>query len=200
MPEQRLNAQLANLEDWQLAAFCVALTERLFPNYALFSRLAEFGNAQQLRQIINGAWDWLGNTGAKMNFETQLDKVEANIPDLEEFPMYGALPANDAVVALFSTLNVILSADAEEAKNVAYLSQECVATFIEVTQADDQISDEDLVRFINTHELMEQEEDFQDTVLDIVRSSKRPNKALLAELRDLAHNDGFSNIGISDDA
>ncbi|MDI3326165.1 YjaG family protein [Pontibacterium granulatum] len=198
MSDQSMKKQLAELQDWQLVAFSAALSERMFPNFALFSRLVEFGNAQQLRQILNGVWDKLGNTGAKMNFEVQLDKVEANIPDLEEFTMYGALPANDAVVALFSTLNIILAADPEEAANVALLSRECVASFIEISEADDQLSDEEVVRLINTHEMMEQEEAFQEEVLERVTASKKPNKDLIAALRELAHNEGFSNIGITD--
>lgn len=198
MSDQSMKKQLAELQDWQLVAFSAALSERMFPNFALFSRLVEFGNAQQLRQILNGVWDKLGNTGAKMNFEVQLDKVEANIPDLEEFTMYGALPANDAVVALFSTLNIILAADPEEAANVANLSRECVASFIEISEADDQLSDEEVVRLINTHEMMEQEEAFQEEVLERVTASKKPNKDLISALRELAHNEGFSNIGISD--
>lgn len=198
MSDQSMKKQLAELQDWQLVAFSAALSERMFPNFALFSRLVEFGNAQQLRQILNGVWDKLGNTGAKMNFEVQLDKVEANIPDLEEFTMYGALPANDAVVALFSTLNIILAADPEEAANVANLSRECVASFIEISEADDQLSDEEVVRLINTHEMMEQEEAFQEEALERVTSSKKPNKDLIVALRELAHNEGFSNIGITD--
>jgi len=200
MPDPSLKSQLAELQDWQLAAFSAALTERMFPNFALFSRLVEFGNAQQLRQILNGVWDKLGNTGAKMNFEVQLDKVEANMPDLEEFSMYGAYPANDAVIALYSTLNVVLVADRDEAANIANLSRECVATFIEVSEADDQLSDEEVVRLINTHEMMEQEEAFQEEVLNRITSAKKANAQLIKDLRQLAHNEGVSNIGVSDNA
>lgn len=200
MPDPSLKSQLAELQDWQLAAFSAALTERMFPNFALFSRLVEFGNAQQLRQILNGVWDKLGNTGAKMNFEVQLDKVEANMPDLEEFSMYGAYPANDAVIALYSTLNVVLVADRDEAANIANLSRECVATFIEVSEADDQLSDEEVVRLINTHEMMEQEEAFQEEVLSRITSAKKANAQLIKDLRQLAHNEGVSNIGVSDNA
>ena len=149
-----------------------------------------------MRRILDGVWDYLGNSGAKMNFEVQLDKVEANMPDLDEFEMYGASPALDAVVALFSTLNTVIASDASEVVNVANMSRESVATFIEMT-ADDQMSDDELVRYINTHELMQQEDDFQAVALEILQDDISRSEAL-SELREVARNDGYSNIGICD--
>ncbi|WP_415892901.1 YjaG family protein [Neptuniibacter sp. PT8_73] len=196
MSDQRFDKEFYDLKDWQLAAYCAAVSERMFPNFALFARLMEFGDVSKMRQILDAVWDHLNNTGAKMNFEVQLDKVEENMPDLEEFDMYGASPALDAVVALFSTLNTVIAADASEVLTVANMSRESVATFIELN-ADDQISDDELVRFINTHDLMVQEDDFQADILEIIQDDL-PRRDALQELRELAHNDGYSNLGISD--
>lgn len=196
MSDQSLDKEFYDLNDWQLAALCAALSERMFPNFALFARLMEFGDVQQVRRILDGVWDYLGNSGAKMNFEVQLDNVESNMPNLDEFDMYGASPALDAVVALCSTLNTVISSDPGEVINVANMSRESVATFIEMT-ADDQISDEELVRYINTHELMQQEDDFQAVILEILQDDISRTEAL-SELRELAHNDGYSNLGICD--
>ena len=168
MSDQRFDKEFYDLNDWQLAAFCAAISERMFPNFALFSNLIEFGDADKLRTILNGVWDYLNNSGAKMNFDVQLDNVEDNMPDLDEFDMYGASPALDAVVALFSTLNTIIAADASEVISVANMSREAVAGFIDMG-ADDQMSDDELVRFINTHDLMVQEEDFQADILEIIQ-------------------------------
>lgn len=196
MSDPRVDKEFYDLKDWQLAAYCAAVSERMFPNFALFARLMEFGDVAKMRQILDAVWDNLSNTGAKMNFEVQLDKVEANMPNLDEFDMYGASPALDAIVALYSSLNTVLSADAGEVLNVVNMSRESVATFIEMS-ADDQISDDELVRFINTHELMQQEDDFHADILEIIQDDL-PRTAALSELRELAHNDGYSNIGISD--
>lgn len=196
MSDQSLDKEFYDLNDWQLAALCAALSERMFPNFALFARLMEFGDAQQVRRILDGVWDYLGNSGAKMNFEVQLDNVESNMPNLDEYDMYGASPALDAVVALCSTLNTVIASDPGEVINVANMSRESVATFIEMT-ADDQISDEELVRYINTHELMQQEDDFQAVILEILQDDISRTDAL-SELRELAHNDGYSNLGICD--
>jgi len=195
----QIDRQLAALKDWQLAAFCAALSERMYPNFALFSDLVEFGDNQKVRTVLNGVWDFLANTGAKMNFEVQLGHVETNMPDLEEFTMYGAVPARDAVLALVQTLDCILESDQELASDVANLSRECVATFIEFSEGDDQLSDEELLRLINTHELMEIEDAFQQEVLDQLNAHKQPNKALMQGLKTLAANGGVSNIGVRAD-
>ena len=195
MSDPRVDKEFYDLKDWQLAAYCAAMSERMFPNFVLFSRIMEFGDTNKMRQILDAVWDHLNNTGAKMNFEVQLDKVEANMPNLEEFDMYGASPALDAIVSLYSTLNMVLSADAGEVFNVSNMSREAVATFIEMN-ADDQISDDELVRFINTHDLMQQEDDFHADIIEIVQDDL-PRREALAELRELAHNDGYSNLGIS---
>ena len=196
MSEQGFEKEFYDLKDWQLVAYCAAVSERMFPNFALFSRLLEFGDAQKMRQILDAVWDHLNNTGAKMNFEVQLDKVEDNIPDLAEYDMYGAIPAQNAIVSLFSTLNTVLASDAGEVINIANLSREVVADFVELN-ADDQLSDDELVRYINTHDLMQQEDEFQSVILEILQDDISRGEAL-KELRELAHNDGYSNIGISD--
>lgn len=194
-----VESQLRALDHKKLAAYCAALTERQFPNFALFSRLVEFGSPSQLSNILDGVWQSLMPGGAQMNFEVQLDKVEDNMPDLEEFDMYGASPALDAVVSLYSTLVCILEADVDEAIAVGKVSRECVANFIEVSEGDSQMSDEEIIRFITNHELMVSEDDFQEELVERLANVKQLDKDFLKELRSLARNQGVSNIGISDD-
>ncbi|MBT3145756.1 YjaG family protein [Neptunomonas phycophila] len=191
--------QLRSLDHSKLAAYCAALTERQFPNFILFSKLVEFGNTTQLETILDGVWQSLVPGGAKMNFEVQLDKVEANMPDLDEYEMYGATPALDAVVSLYSTLVCILEADVDEAIAVGNVSRECVAMFIELSEGDDQMSDEQIIRLISNHDLMVQEDEFHEEVIERLMSTKTMTKAFVSDLRELARNQGFSNIGISDD-
>ncbi|MBN3561869.1 YjaG family protein [Aliamphritea spongicola] len=198
MSQWMLEKEIKALEGWQLTAFSVALTERMYPNFALFSRLLEFGDRHQVRQILDGVWNQLGNTGAKMNFEVQLSNIEDNMPDLDEFDMYGASPALDAMVALFSCVSCLLDNSRAEAANIGNLSLECVATFVEVT-AEAQLSDEEVLRLISNHDMMLQEEAFQEEVVRRLNSVKQPNAKFLSELRELASNEGVSNIGVSDD-
>lgn len=198
MSQWLLEKELKALEGWQLTAFSVAVTERMYPNFALFANLLEFGDAQQIRSILDGVWNRLANSGAKMNFEVQQANVEANMPDLDEFDMYGASPALDAMVALYSTINCLLEPNRADAAGVGHLSQECVATFIEVT-ADADMSDEQLLRHIADHDMMLQEERFQAELVSRLQGARTPGAALITELKQLASNDGVSNIGVSDD-
>ncbi|BBB27930.1 YjaG family protein [Amphritea japonica] len=198
MSQWSLEKELKVLEGWQLSAFSVAVTERMFPNFALFSSLLEFGDRDQVRSILDGIWSKLSNTGAKMNFEVQQINVEVNMPDLEEFDMYGASPALDAMVALYSTINCLLEPNRAEATNVGNLSLESVATFIEVT-ADADMSDEELLRCISNHDLMLQEESFQEEVITRLSGMKNATAATISDLKRLAANDGVSNIGVSDE-
>ncbi|SIS39882.1 DUF416 family protein [Neptunomonas antarctica] len=194
-----VEAQLRSLDHKKLAAYCVALTERQFPNFVLFSKLVEFGDLKQLETVLDGIWQSLVPGGAKMNFEVQLDKVEANMPDLDNYEMYGATPALDAVVSLYSTLTCILEADVDEAIAVGNVSRECVAMFIEISEGDDQMSDEEIIRLISNHDLMLQEEEFQEEVVERLINVKQLDKAFIHELRTLARNEGVSNIGINDE-
>lgn len=198
MSKWSLEKELKVLEGWQLSAFSVAVTERMFPNFALFSSLLEFGDRDQVRGILDGIWSKLSNTGAKMNFEVQQVNIEENMPDLEEFDMYGASPALDSMVAMYSTINCLLEPNRSEATNVGNLSLECVATFIEVT-ADADMSDEELLRYISNHDLMLQEESFQEEVIARLSSMKNATAATISDLKRLAANDGVSNIGVSDE-
>ena len=198
MSQWSLENELKVLEGWQLSAFSVAVTERMFPNFGLFSTLLEFGDRDQVRSILDGVWNKLGNTGAKMNFEVQQANVEANMPDLDEFDMYGASPALDAMVALYSTINCLLEPNRTEAASVGNLSLECVATFIEVT-ADADMSDEELLVYISHHEMMQQEESFQEEVINRLAAMKSASAAAIDDLKQLAANEGVSNIGVSEE-
>lgn len=192
---QKLLHSLHPLKLWQWVAFSAALTERMLPNFLLFSRLTDFGDPERLRLILDGVWDSLIGA-AKMNFGVQLDHVEANMPSLDTYDMYGAMPALDAVVALYSTLMCILEKEAVEASSIGQLSRETVAIFIRINVADPQLSDEELNRFIATHPLMQAEEAFQQDILDQLATQSQPNKAFIQRLRTLATHEGVSNLGI----
>jgi hypothetical protein len=60
------------------------------------------------------------------------------------------------------------------------------------------MSDEELIRMINSHDMMLDEDAFQSEVLEQLKGAKQ-NAATITALRELGENQGISNIGISDE-
>ena len=196
--ENRFEQQIRALEPWQQMLFATALSERMFLNFALFSRLVNFGDLEKMRNLLNSIWEEQTQRGTKVNYEVQLNHVEDNIVDLDEYDMFGAIPARDAMMALFSTLILKLEQESDEAVAVSNLSYDTIGAYVEFAEADDQMSDEELVRLINMHDLMLDEDAFQEELLE--RLSGTSFKPTVVEaVRELAQNQGVSNIGISDE-
>ena len=196
--DKRIEGLIVALEPWQQVLFATALTERMFLNFALFSKLMSFGDLDRMRNLLNSIWEQQTGRGTKVNYDAQLPNVEGNLVDLNEFDMFGAIPAHNAMLALTSLIVCKLEDEPSEAVAVSNLSYETVATYIEFSEADDQMSDEVLVRLINMHDLMLDEDAFQEEVLERLSGAKQ-SVQLVIDLRELATNQGVSNIGITDE-
>jgi uncharacterized protein YjaG (DUF416 family) len=189
-----LYAPLRDMQDWQQTAFSAALCERIFPHYALYDSLLETNQVSIARTALDQVWKQLSLRG-NMNAETQLTKVEAIIHG-DEDESFGAGLAFDALVALMATLHCVDNACFEDAASVAHLSRESVAKFVEL-HAEDDLSDEQLIRHIETHELMLQELAFQTDVMTLLISQNVAKSSQIDQLKSMSMADGVSNIGIS---
>ena len=189
-----LYAPLRDMQDWQQTAFSAALCERIFPHYALYDSLLETNQVAIARTALDQVWKQLSLRG-NMNAETQLSKVEAIIHG-DEDESFGAGLAFDALVALMATLHCVDNASFEDAASVAHLSRESVAKFVEL-HAEDDLSDEELIRHIETHDLMLQELAFQTDVLQLLNSQNVAKSSQIDQLKSMSMADGVSNIGIS---
>lgn len=187
-------SQINTLNDWQLAVFTAAHAERLFPNFALFASVIDSVDADALRIALNKVWDHVCQRG-NCNTEAQLLRVEEQTPDVEQYDMYGVYPALDAAVAVAAALEQLDHPSIEEALNINQLVEESIASYLEII-ADPSLSDEELVRFINTHELMDQHISFTDELLEQLTALETPKASVLDALRDMACNEGVSHIGI----
>jgi|TARA_B110000503_G_scaffold77222_1_gene119034 uncharacterized protein YjaG (DUF416 family) len=189
-----LYAPLRDMQDWQQTAFSAALCERIFPHYALYDSLLETNQVTIARTALDQVWKQLSMRG-NMNAETQLTKIEAIIHG-DEDESFGAGLAFDALVALMATLHCVDNACFEDAASVAHLSRESVAKFVEL-HAEDDLSDEQLIRHIETHDLMLQELAFQTDVMTLLMSQNVAKSSQIDQLRSMSMADGVSNIGIS---
>ncbi|MDC9720485.1 MAG: DUF416 family protein [Gammaproteobacteria bacterium] len=189
-----LYAPLKGMQGWQQAAFSAALCERIFPHYALYDSLVETNQVSIARTALDQVWKQLSLRG-NMNAETQLTKIESIVHG-EEDESFGAGLAFDALVALMATLHCIDNPSFEDAASVAHLSRESVAKFVEL-HAEDELSDEELIRHISTHELMVEELTFQTDVMQLLITQNVAKAAQIDQLKAMAMANGVSNIGIS---
>ncbi|QNI01782.1 YjaG family protein [Halomonas sp. SH5A2] len=177
-------------------AFMAALCERLLPNYALYEQTTGHGDGHTLRAVLNLVWERLSVPGASIDFARQAEKLaECEPPEDDE--SFGARRALDAVVSISALLDTLQGESPEAVLDVSRTSRAGVRAFIELTEGEEDANA--LALLIRDHPLTEDENNFQDAVLEEV--SQPLTKDTLKDIRQLGRNGGVSNLGLSlDDA
>ncbi|MCE9789307.1 YjaG family protein [Shewanella chilikensis] len=188
--------RLKALELPQKKLFAVALCQRMYPNYQLFSEVCEFGDPQVLDTALNLLWQSLYDRKLKLNLELQMAKLEENTPEPAQFDAYGVYPAMDAAVALSSLLGALESKVEDDITNISKLSSGTVANYIEAI-ADPELDGEALDEFVFSHEVMQEERELQASLLEIIEENPQINADFVKALRKEIVMNGVSNIGIS---
>jgi uncharacterized protein len=192
MLQNPVHLRLAKLESWQHLTFMACLCERMFPNYWAFCQQTEFADASLYRRILDLVWESLTVKDAKINFDSQLEKLEAAIPDGEAFDVYGVYPAIDACVALSEALHAMLSGETlEHAIEVSKTSITTVA-MLEMTQAGREMSDDEL----RENSAVIDEWDLQWEIFRLLADCEERDLELIKGLRLDLREAGISNIGI----
>lgn len=144
MLKNPIHLRLEKLEAWQHLTFMACLCERMYPNYQVFCRETGFTDPTLYRRILDLVWETLTVKDAKVNFDSQLEKLEEAIPDASQFDIYGVYPAIDACVALSEVVHSRLSGESlSHAIEVSKLSVGTVAS-LEMTQAEREMSEDEL--------------------------------------------------------
>ncbi|WP_447529854.1 YjaG family protein [Vreelandella sp. TE19] len=173
-------------------AFMAALCERLIPNYALYEQTTGHGDSHTLKTVLSLVWERLTVPNASIDFARQAEKLAECEPPAED-DSFGARRALDAVVSVTSLLDTLQGEAGEAVLDVSRTSRAGVRAFIELTEGEEDA--QKLALIIRDHPLMEDENDFQDAVLEAV--SAPLDKAALKEVRVLGRNGGISNLGLS---
>ena len=178
----------------QQLTFAAVLTERMLPNYRLFSEATEFGDPQLLQTQLDLIWQRLSKQSIKINLPVQIEKLAEATPEQAEFDCYGVFPAIDAAMAMHTMLVAMEQKITEDLINISKLSSATVSQFIETMAADaeQQLSDDDLYR----HEMMVDEKALQGYLLERIEEESKPSAAWLKDLRREFKEFGVSNIGI----
>ncbi|KZE24452.1 YjaG family protein [Cronobacter sakazakii] len=193
MLQNPIHLRLEKLEAWQHVTFMASLCERMYPNYAMFCQQTGFSDAQLYRRILDLIWETLTVKDAKVNFDSQLEKLEEAIPAAEDYDLYGVYPAIDACVALSELVHSRLSGETlEHAIEVSETSITTVA-MLEMTQAGREMTDDEL----KANPAVEQEWDIQWEIFRLLAACEERDIELIKGLRADLREDGTSNIGIN---
>ncbi|WP_073434604.1 YjaG family protein [Halomonas cupida] len=173
-------------------AFMAALTERMLPNYGLYSDTTGHGDPAGIRAILDLVWEQLLVKGAKIDFERQVEKLAELEPPAED-DSFGARRATDAVVAISAILDTLRGDAPEAVLEVSRVSRAAVRAFIELTEGEEDGAV--LAKMVKQHPLMEDENDFQDAVLEGAEGDFERDD--IKALRRLGRNGGVSNLGLT---
>ncbi len=177
---------------WEKIAFIAGLSERHYPNYALFSEtISRPQQADVLRKVLNKVWEYLaGQLNSMKNLEKALQEVEQLTPEPGPEDGYGIYPALDFCLLLTSALQMILDNSIDDTETAAGLSRETVSQFIALS--------EDLEEFdpqLQQHDLYDQELAYQQWLQDCL-SEQRPTNLIIKQLRRELAQLPASNLGI----
>lgn len=176
------------LNHWQHLAVCTALTERSFPNYALFCDIENL-DSQPLRKMLNKVWEYLrGQLKSTKNIEKQLEALTDHIPDPEQYEHYGPYPAMDTALALQSCLQAIVDPSIEESDEILFMMAERLEEVIHLQSEDDEPN-------ILDHELWQRHQGFCNDVLTLV-TSQTAHSEQVKQLIPLSADHGISHLGI----
>ncbi len=187
------------LSRWQQIAFASALLERMLPNYRMFSESSQFGDYALLRNQLDLIWQWLDKKNQiKININAQLNKLEEQTPNPEEFDSFGVFPALDACMAMVSLLQLMQTngtdKDHEDINSISRLSHNSVSYYVELLLIDEGAT-EVLPVNIDEHPLTVWEKETQYEVFDFLKFAAE-NKRSCQLAKEMVLSEGLSNLGI----
>jgi len=195
MNRQKFQKSLQTLSAWRERAFILSLAERALPNALLYlSSLdieAEFDAA-----IVDEIWLNLITEPDEESIIELLDIVTAFMQYTEDSEHYGALPTQDCLMLFEQALLGGLNDEKRRALDASQSSVNTVIQFIEFSEGEG-LSENQLIKLFDSHSLVEREFSFQGELIDILRPAPHPGQSLINELREIAQDEGVSNIGIS---
>ncbi|WP_163134644.1 YjaG family protein [Agarivorans sp. Alg241-V36] len=181
--------RLAQLSSKQQSLYCLALCQRMAPNYLLFCQAVNLEHDADFNKLLNLFWESALHPKTKINFSAQRERFDSLIPDPQSYDMYGVYPALDCCVVVECLFNALLEPTGQEAEQASQTSLASVLSLLEL-QFGEQKEQEFLAQ-----DLVIQELAFQSELLDLIEQLEL-GKASMQALKTLAINQGVSNLGI----
>lgn len=189
-----IHKRLEQFESWQHLCFMLCLCERMYPNFQLFCQIIEKPEQARIYQNqLNLVWEFLTVKDAKINFENQLEKLEAIIPDINDYDFFGVLPAADACESLSELLHSIIAGDyLAHSIQISKISLKTVASFLEA-QMEIELSEQQL----KNSEQIQQELDVQWLLYRELKNYQERDLELILGMKKELRDEKTSNIGLN---
>ncbi|AAP95882.1 hypothetical protein A6046_00365 [[Haemophilus] ducreyi] len=189
-----IHKRIERFEPWQHLTFMACLCERMYPNYQLFSDVTKQPEKMKVFQnILNLAWEFLTVKGAKINFDSQLEKLEEIIPDVNDYDFFGVLPAQEACEALAELLHSFIAGNTlAQAIRISQISLATVASYLSV-KSGQELSD----KALKSSAEIEEELDIQWQIYRLLNECEERDISLILSLKNEIRSTGISNIGLN---
>lgn len=193
MIKNPVQLRVEKLADWQQRLFMVCLCERMYPNFVYYCNLQQCEqDAKSFKKILDLIWESLLVQDAKINFDLQLEKLEAIIPTVTEDSPYMVYPAIDACHALSEILHSYLSGEiAEHTAKVSSISATTVAEF-EMTKSNISLSESEQEKLSDVID----EFDLQWEIFRLLCNENNAMSDLIKGLKTDIRSEQISNIGV----
>lgn len=193
MIKNPVQLRVEKLAPWQQYLFMVCLCERMYPNYVYYTKQQHNeDDAKSYKNILDLMWESLLVEKVKINFDLQLEKLEAIIPTVNEDSVYMIYPAIDACQALSELIHAHLTGDiAEHTAKVSSISATTVAEF-EMTKLDTYLSKDEQLNLPGVIE----EFDLQWEIFRLLREESHDKIDLIKGLKEDIRAAQISNIGV----
>ncbi len=188
--------QIEHLAPWQLTALATAVTQRGWPNFALFVELTEFGDLDAVSHCLTMLWDCSAGLQSAKNFERLLERLDENTPVPEDFDMFGVQPALDFAVGLHCAINCAMKASVDEVASALTVSFSTINKLIKYTERHG-LKGTELIQYIAGHELYQVHQQFVAELITMVSQQQKQGREFIRELQQFSANDGISQLGIS---
>ncbi|OCG55597.1 hypothetical protein A9G36_04845 [Gilliamella sp. Choc6-1] len=193
MIKNPVQLRIEKLPVWQQRLFMVCLCERMYPNFVIYCRQQQNEeNAKNYKKILDLVWESLLVKDVKINFDLQLEKLEAMIPVITNDSPYIVYPAIDACQALSELLHSYISGEiAEHSAKVSSISAVTIAEF-EMTKSNIELSEDEQLLL----PCVIDEFDLQWDIFRLLRDEKNDAVDLIKGLRTEIRLAETSNIGL----
>lgn len=214
MNKHKVLSQCDSLKGWREIAFIMALAQRAWPNYVLFSEsvaIPGMESADEMAKMLKKLWQILQDQKIEdaineSEFAEMLDRLSLNKQILAEQEAFGA----EAAHYVCDLIEQVLLARINQQKRRASLAREkaieILSRFIQLQTYgvldeegvdEESIDETELVSLLDHHPLMKRELAFQKTLVQHLRASGSPTPKLIKELQKMSSDEDVSNLGIA---